>query len=246
YLLSRSHRVTVFERESTIGMDAHSVDCLGARMDIPLRVFSESYYPNLCNIYRMLGVQYRMADYSFNCITPQSSTSAYFRYVNFFLAGMALPLPCVLNPRQFFKCARLGLQFAHFVRFSPGYVRDHKHLTLAEFLKKFGYSSEFSTDLLLPMLSVVCTCSYAAVEEYPADIIIDYFANKYGLSGAQCRAYGGTRDVVARLTAPVTRCVVGANVTSVRVTGDHPMVEYTDAAGVVQNEHFDEVVLATQ
>ncbi|KAL1504482.1 hypothetical protein AB1Y20_010887 [Prymnesium parvum] len=245
YLLSRKHHVTVFEREAAVGMDAHSVDCLGARMDIPLRVFSEAYYPNLCNIYRLLGVKYRTADYSFNCVTPQHSAAAYFRYVNAFVAGMALPMPLVRTPRQVVKCLRLAVEFAHFVRCSPAYIRGNEHLTLAEFLAKFGYSAEFSAALLLPMLSVVCTCSYRAVEAYPAEIVVDYFAGKYGLSGAQCRAYGGTRDVVARLTAPVARCVLSADVVAV-VAGAAPSVSYTDGEGKAHREEFDEVVLATQ
>ena len=67
FLLSRSHEVHVFEREDAVGMDAHSLSAHGARMDIPLRVFSESYYPNLCNIYKLVGVKYGLADYSFSC-----------------------------------------------------------------------------------------------------------------------------------------------------------------------------------
>ena len=95
YLLARKHRVTLFEREAQVGMDAHSLDAKGARMDIPLRVFSEGYYPNLCKLYRKLGVQYHLADYSFSCVTPESSPRAYFRYVNLLRAGMAIPLPCL-------------------------------------------------------------------------------------------------------------------------------------------------------
>lgn len=249
FLLSRKHHVTVFEREATIGMDAHSVDYYGSRMDIPLRVFSEAYYPNLCNLYRMLGVKYRNADYSFNCISPKSSPAAYFRYINFFILGMALPMPLMLSPRHMLKCARLAFQFACFVRFSPGHLRKHPgagELSLANFLRKFGYSDEFTSDLLVPMLSVVCTCSYAAVLNYPAEIVIDYFAGKYGLSGAQCRAYGGTRDVISRLMAPVARSVVNAEVTAVIAGSESAEVEYTDGSGAVRRETFDEVVLATQ
>ena len=79
HLISRKHDVTLFEREKTLGMDAHSIDSHGARMDIPLRVFSEAYYPNLCRIYRQLGVRYKAADYSFCCIDPRAGSRAYFR-----------------------------------------------------------------------------------------------------------------------------------------------------------------------
>ena len=220
YLLSRKHSVTIFERESTVGMDAHSLSVHGARMDIPLRVFSESYYPNLCNLYRHLGVKYRNADYSFCCMRG-TAAAAYFRYVNLFIAGMALPIVMCLNPLQIFKCIRLAYQFAHFVNRSPRKLAaEVDEPSLGDFLNRHGYSKEFAIELLYPMLSVVCTCSYGAVEAYPASIIVDYFANKYGLSGAQCRAYEGTRDVVERMVKNVDRVVTSATITSVQVC-DH-------------------------
>ena len=92
YFLSRKHKVTVFERAATVGMDAHSMDCLGARIDIPLRVFSESYYPNLCRLYRHVGISYHPADYSFSCLGRGKTSRAFFRYFNLMWFGMALPV----------------------------------------------------------------------------------------------------------------------------------------------------------
>jgi hypothetical protein len=120
YLLSRKHEVHIFEREPTIGMDAHSLSTHGARMDIPLRVFSESYYPNLCNLYKLVGVQYDLADYSFSCYGgAASSASAYFRYVNLFVRGMALPVICCLNPRHMFRCIRLAYNVCRRLQAKP-------------------------------------------------------------------------------------------------------------------------------
>lgn len=216
FLLSREHSVHLFEREAAVGMDAHSLDAKGSRVDIPLRVFSESYYPNLINLYKLIGVKYRLADYSFSIVGgARATTSAYLRYINLFVGGMALPLPMCLNPQHIATNLWLMYQFIHFVNYSPGYLAAgcaDADLPLADFLSKHGYPAAFATDMLYPMLSVVCTCSYAAVAEYPARIVVDYFAAKYGLSGAQCRAYEGTRDVVARLTAPVARVVTSANI----------------------------------
>jgi len=248
FLLSRKHDVHVFEREAAVGMDAHSLDAHGARMDIPLRVFSESYYPNLCNLYKMVGVKYRIADYSFSCIGgADGSAAAYFRYVNLFLNGMALPIPACFNPLQLAKCARLFYNFAHFVRHSPAYMAaDDADISLSDFLSLHGYPAIFGSELLYPMLSVVCTCTYKSVAAYPAQIVVDYFANKYGLSGAQCRAYGGTRDVVARLTEPVTRVVTSASIEGVAASKASCTLTWRDAAGRTHSEDFDEVVLAMQ
>lgn len=253
YLLSREYEVTIFEREAAVGMDAHSIDAHGARMDIPLRVFSESYYPNLCSLYRHLGVKYHEADYSFSCLAG-ATTAAYFRYINLFVSGMALPLIMCLNPLQLFKCARLAYQFAHFVRHSPALLAaEPEEVSLGTFLAAHGYSKEFASSLLYPMLSVVCTCSYAAVDAYPASIVVDYFANKYGLSGAQLRAFEGTRDVVERFTRPVERVVTGATIMSVVVPP--PSAKVTQPVRLTwrardgdgeASETFDEVVLAMQ
>ena len=252
YLLSREHTVTIFEREAAVGMDAHSLDAHGARMDIPLRVFSESYYPNLCSIYKHLGVKYRHADYSFSC-RPAAAAASYFRYINFFVADMALPLPLCLNVRELFKCVRLAFQFAHFVNRAPAKLAaEAGELRLGTFLERHGYSKEFATCLLYPMLSVVCTCSYASVEAYPASIVVDYFANKYGLSGAQCRAYEGTRDVVDRITQPVERVITSATITRVDAAQpfaggrERALVTWRGADGRELSEEFDEVVLAMQ
>jgi len=268
YLLAREHDVTIFERELAVGMDAHSMDSHGARMDIPLRVFSESYYPNLCNLYRHIGVKYCAADYSFSCLNHYPGATAYFRYINMFVGGMALPLPMHLNGvTQMLKCLRLAANFAHFVNNAPRKLAATKaDPPLGDFLRAEGYSEEFSSLLLYPMLSVVCTASYAAVAAYPASIVVDYFANKYGLSGAQCRAYEGTQDVVARLTAPIKRVVTSATITSISATGARtesaaypvddraradsshaqPMLCWQDADGKLTVEHFDEIVLAMQ
>jgi len=186
HLLARKHKVTVFERAAALGMDAHSLDCCGARMDIPLRVFSEAYYPNLCKLYTHLGIKYGNADYSFCCL-GEASPRAYFRYVNVFVSGMAIPLPTVLLSIRFLpKYLRLAAQFLHFMRYSPGYMdaEGGSGITLSDFLDKHDYSEEFAAELLYPMLSIVCTCSFKAVQQYPAQLIVDYFANKYGLSGA--------------------------------------------------------------
>ena len=265
HLLARKCDVSIFEREATVGMDAHSLDSHGARMDIPLRVFSESYYPNLTNLYKLVGVKYRIADYSFCCVGGafKDRAAAYFRYVNVFVRGMALPLPALFHARQLAKCARLAYSFAHFLKHTPSHLEADPEgsaaMSIGEFLAHHGYSKEFARDLLYPMLSVVCTCSYAAVDAYPAPIIVDYFCNKYGLSGAQCRAYEGTRDVVARLTAPVSRVVTSATIVRVEAAGagkpaagkqlpssQCKLIWRDGTTGHEHTECFDEVVLAMQ
>ena len=130
YLLARKHDVAIFEREKAVGMDAHSLDAHGARMDIPLRVFSESYYPNLTNLYNLVGIKYHVADYSFCCLAggTKQAAAAYFRYVNFLWRGSAFPVPALFHPPQLVKCARLGAALIasgeRVVLFTPEQLED--------------------------------------------------------------------------------------------------------------------------
>lgn len=257
HLLSRRYHVTLIEREEVLGMDAHSKTSHNARMDIPLRVFSESYYPNLCRLYRSIGVAFGTADYSFSLVDDCRGGGAYFRYVNLLVRGLALPLPSptlLLAPQRLPRYLRLAYQFGRFLRSSPAQVAlpGMGDLCLEDFLAANGYAQAFGPDLLYPMLSVVCTCSYASVRTYPAALIVDYFAGKYGLSGAQCRAHEGTREAVAKLAQPVARRVTGATVREVRPSqaGGRPHVEWSSGGGAdgatSHREAFDEVVVATQ
>jgi predicted NAD/FAD-binding protein len=82
HLLSAEHDVTILERAPTLGMDQSSVSYAGGRIDVPLRTFSEDYYPNLSCLYRELGVTYEVADYSF-CCYDQTRPRPHFKYRNY-------------------------------------------------------------------------------------------------------------------------------------------------------------------
>src|SRR4051794_14138585 len=83
HLLSEEHDVTVFESADCLGMDSASKTFAGARMDVPLRTFSEDYYPNLTALYRRLGVEFSHANYEFACFKKEDGDQ-YFTYLNFY------------------------------------------------------------------------------------------------------------------------------------------------------------------
>ncbi|KAJ2381808.1 hypothetical protein GGI05_005855, partial [Coemansia sp. RSA 2603] len=57
-------QVTLLEQGAAVGMDAASVTVDGARIDVPLRVFTPTYYPCLARMYAHLHVGVEAADYS--------------------------------------------------------------------------------------------------------------------------------------------------------------------------------------
>lgn len=88
YLLSKElkghaarYEVHIFEKASSLGMDAHSVSLspegVGEewRVDVPMRSFQGGYYPRLMTLYKNLGVTFRKSDfsYSFSVAAPTIS-----------------------------------------------------------------------------------------------------------------------------------------------------------------------------
>ncbi|KAJ7596838.1 splicing factor, Prp19-binding domain-containing protein, partial [Mycena floridula] len=80
--LSSEFEVHLFEKSSTLGMDASSISLPVPghdkewRIDVPMRSFQGGYYPQLIALYRRLGVCFRTSDfsYSFSSLSPTSST----------------------------------------------------------------------------------------------------------------------------------------------------------------------------
>jgi len=64
------------------------------------------------------------------------------------------------------------------------------------------YSARFLGELFYPMLSIVCTCSYAACAAYPAGVALDYFA-KHGVRVGVAPSTGcESEDGRARVSRP--------------------------------------------
>ena len=254
--------VTLFDRAPGIGMDLHSLDICGARIDVPLRVFSEAYYPTLARLYKLIGVPTHSCDASFS-MRVLGCARAFFRFSNWKVApDVAIPVPSLWGlPALSWRTLRLCREIVWFFVFS---ARDLKNgtvppeLTFGDYLDREGYSADFFDLFMGPMFSVICTCSYASVRRYPAEVIIHYLAGRHGMCSSQRRINGGLKQVTDRLTAPVHRLKMGSAVVGVRQCDDERggvLVRYVADGGgseqggsgrVVVEERFDHVVVATQ
>ena len=56
WLLSKRHRVTLFEAESRLGGHSHTVDACGVAVDTGFIVYNEATYPNLSALFDHTGV----------------------------------------------------------------------------------------------------------------------------------------------------------------------------------------------
>jgi predicted NAD/FAD-binding protein len=243
WALKRCHHVTLFERHSALGMDAFAVDVPGAsgsqRVDVPMRVVYEAYYPNISSLYREAAIELEALEYSGTFSHLGGAT--YLSYRNFRMGGYALPMlrglralrgetvPIIVDALRFFATVAADLR--------RGMATGR---TLEEYLRLRNYSRAFIDSFLVPTLAGICTCTYSAVRACPAGVVLDYFARGLFFVPVK-RARRGIADVVARLSAGVQQTRLGAGVENVAASADDVTVR---VRGV--DERFDHVVIAAQ
>jgi len=263
WLLSREgkHEVTIYEKSGSLGMDAHGIDlpselrvsgqeaAEAIRLDMPLRVFTESYYPNLTSLYEEVGVKFKPEDYSgsFSSLAGDS----YFAYRNLLVGSLSLPYALPVRARvwsvAFWRLTKDLLRWlitsrVHVQNGRLNQSKEGKHipLTLAQYLKEEKYSQEFIDRFLLPSLAAICTCSYTAMLQYPAHLVLHYLVTR-SMKGVR-RAQGGAKAVVDKLSEHLYEIRLNARVESIiPTTGGKVIV--TEEKGI---QLFDHVVMCTQ
>lgn len=238
--LSARHRVTLIERHAVAGMDAHSLDLAHDgrtfRIDVPLRVIYEGYYPTLIALYHRLGVQLERTNYagSFSALDGP----VYYRYANWIVGGRSVPLPALPLGGT---AMRINRDLLRFYRMAPRALRTlADDEPLGSWLDRSGLGKAFTEGFLIPTFATVCTCSNAAVRSYPARVILEYLTRGLTFGGVR-RVVHGTREVVARLTEPLAEVRCGVQVRAIRPAADGVRISWEGG-----EQRFDHVVVATQ
>lgn len=248
--------VELYESAPSLGMGTHSVelpegsDGRPVFVDIPPRFVVPSYYTELLQLYRAIGIPFYLSsgDGCFQDLRGGSDSAVgsalkpYFRFGNFRLCGFSLPYVLVApwsstamkilwDLLRFRWRARKQLAAGELTGISFGEYLDSQ------------YSVEFGERFAVPVLCVVCTCSPKAVRAYPADTLVEYWLC-WALRGEGLRrAEGGTLSVVSHLSAGLSECHLGTSVTALR-EGKQRQWLVTDDSGAARE--FDHVILATQ
>lgn len=245
FLLKQKYDVTLIESHEKVGMGIFTVDYpvngYTNRIDIPLRVFCDGYYPNLMALYRHIGVEVESGDHSGVFFDAQGNEILH--YGNKEIAGFTFSY---LKPSSFFslRAWKFLLAFRRFNRLAEKMLAREAALqgmTFGQFLAEHQVGEDFSQHVLLPILAVTCTCDYQSILNYPADVILIYLTCgiwKFGIVNAKY----GVDDIVPRLTQGI-RLKTGASVQQVEKTADDN-VRLTLADGSEMT--FDQVVIASQ
>ncbi|KAJ2451497.1 hypothetical protein EV183_003575 [Coemansia sp. RSA 2336] len=243
YLLRRGgYEVELFEKASSIGMDAGSISVDGIRVDVPFRVFTPDYYPYLYSLYRHLGIEFSAADYSLGFSDENAHTL--WSYTNLTLGDFQLPVTDNIARGQRLVVTRdwirLVFTCVRAVR-APAMLRPGGQLdkiTIGQYLEKEQYSRIFVDRVFVPFIASLLTCSLSAARDYPANTVL-HFVSK-AVCGARLRkAKNGVQEVCEVLARGI-KTHLGAGIQKMEIKEKVLLVTDDDV------EHwFDKVVLAT-
>jgi predicted NAD/FAD-binding protein len=241
WLLSRSHEVWVFERDTRIGGHTHTVTVAAPEGPVPIDtgfiVHNRVNYPQFIRLMEELGVATCASDMSFAVCGnahPWSSVG---------LNGLFTKRRHLLQPTFY----GLWLEVLRFNRTAQELLAepDGEGPTLGEYLARHRFSARFKADYLYPMAGAVWSTSLADMEAFPAATLVRFFRNHGFLGVATHHPWrtipGGTSRYLEPLTRPFReRIVTGARINSIRRAEDgvHLQLEGQETL------RFDHVVLA--
>lgn len=237
WLLSKRHRVTLFEAQGRLGGHSHTVDASGVAVDTGFIVYNELTYPNLVALLWHLGVATRPSDMSF----AVSLDDGALEYSGTGLTGLFAQGRNAVNPR-FWRMLRDLLRF---YREAPRDVRHLGACSLTEYLDAAGFGAAFRDYHLFPMAAAIWSTPAADIGNYPATAFIR-FCETHGLLKLTNRpawrtVVGGSRCYVQRLSKAIAE--VRSNEAVRAITRFGGGVEIIADSG--ERRRFDQVVLAT-
>lgn len=241
WLLSRRHRVTLFEAGDYVGGHTNTIDIAveGHRhpIDTGFLVFNDRTYPNLCALFACLGVASVESEMSFGVSLAEPE----IEWAGSDLGTVFAQRSNLLRP------AFLGM-LSDILRFNRETTRmaaegDAPPVSLGDYLAAGRYGSAFRDWYLLPMASAIWSCPTRTMLDYPLATFAR-FCHNHGLLQIFDRprwrtVAGGGREYVRRILEELDDVQVATPVLGVDRRPDGVWLRCRDGA-----ERFDEVVFA--
>jgi predicted NAD/FAD-binding protein len=257
WLLKQKYQVTLFESHPTAGMGVHTCDYHSngqhTRIDVPLRIFTQGYYPELFALYKYLGIEMERSDhaavYQHLGGDKNQTLRPFFQYINKKIGRKKINL----LHRNSLNFGGFLLVWAHykFIRQAQKDVKQNRQtlatLSFGEYVNKHKFNHTYIQQILLPALAVTCTCDYDGILAYPADLILEYLTCGI-LDQGIVRAKLGVDGIVPKLTQGY-KVLCHQEVQSVKENSmEHAIKLVTKNLqdNTVTEHEFDHVVLATQ
>lgn len=239
WLLSRWHRVTLYEADTRLGGHTHTVDVTVDGRSFPVDtgflVFNHRTYPELTRLFDTLGVETVASDMSFSVRLDQPA-----------LEWAGTSLATLFGQRRNLARPAFWGMIADILRFNRETLDDpalSSGMSLGNYLDARGYGKPFIEWYLLPMAAAIWSCPASSMLEFPLAAFVAFCRN-HGLlqilDRPQWRTVkGGGREYVNKLAADLDDIRLGHPVESVRPLGGGIEVASGSHAG-----RYDQVVLA--
>ncbi len=241
WLLSKNHRVTLYEKDDRLGGHSNTVMIGDHAIDTGFIVFNNRNYPNLIAFFDEIGVPSRDTDMSFSV----SINKGAWEYSGTSLGGLFAQKRNMLRPTfiQMLLDIRRFYKEAPEMRFDPKY----KHMTLGEYLREGEYSKAFINKHLIPMGAAIWSTPADEMLAYPAETFIRFCEN-HGLLQIKDRpqwrtVVGGSRTYVNKVREEIGDNNIRLNSAVTKITPSREGVFVECRNGHIQR--YDDVVIAT-
>ena len=244
YLLSREHKVTVFEKNDYIGGHTATKDiefngkCYA--IDTGFIVYNERTYPNFIKLLNQLGIREQKTEMSFSVM----NTSTNLEYNGSTLNTLFAQRSNLLKPSFW----RLILEILRFNKLCKAlYEQDDidVELTLGHFLKQHNFNQAFSQNYILPMGAAIWSSSLVEMTQFQLKFFVRFFYN-HGLLDIQNRPQwfvipGGSKQYIYPLIQSFENNIeLNSQIKSVSRTNSGITLLFADG----QSRQFDEVIFA--
>lgn len=173
YILSRSHDVTLFERDTRAGGHVRTVRHGGLALDTGFLVHNGPNYPLLTRLYHELGVRVQPAEMSFSVSCGGCGLEWSGR------RPFAQPRRA-LDPRFLGLLREVG-RWLRTARESLGEA-DYEERTLEEWASERRYSQRFRSHYLVPLTAALWSTAPERALDFPAAYAIRFF-DRHGMLG---------------------------------------------------------------
>ena len=243
HFLHERYELTLYEQNSYVGGHTNTIVVSEEGRDVPIdtgfMVFNHATYPNLCRLFRELGVETKKTDMSFSVQHVPTNLEYNGGSLNL-LFGQRRN---IFRPRHW----RMLSAINRFNKEALSGLEDPRYagMSLRDYVAARGYGEDMLNLYLAPMSSAVWSTPPEKMDEFPATTLLRFWHN-HGFLGLDTQhqwwtVCGGAKSYVTKITEPFRdRIQIGRKAAHVVREGGRARIH--DDTGDLHE--FDKIVLA--
>ncbi len=244
YLLSKKHRVSVFEKNAMIGGHTATVDVSLDEKDYAIDtgfiVFNNKTYPNFLALLNEIGIDKQETEMSFSVHNDTTG----LEYNGHNLDSLFAQRRNILRPK-FWLLIKDIIRFNKLCKSIYEQKSYRAALTLGDFLTINHFSQFFAEHYILPMGAAIWSSSLAQMEAFEFQFFVKFFYN-HGLLNITDRPQwyvipSGSRSYLTPLCKPFSQNIhLNSHIKQIERTDNGITIHFENAPA----QYFDEVVIA--